>query len=51
MPVARAAGPERQIGQLSITLVIDKDGKTVQRFEGFTKPEAIRVAVAKAQAS
>ncbi len=34
---------------LPITLVLDKNGKTVQRFEGFTKPEDIRAAVAKAQ--
>jgi thiol:disulfide interchange protein len=37
-----------QIGQLPVTLIIDREGKTVQRFEGFTKPEAIRAAVAKA---
>jgi thiol:disulfide interchange protein len=37
-----------QIGQLPVTLVIDREGKTVQRFEGFTKPETIRAAVAKA---
>ena len=34
---------------LPITVVLDKDGKTVQRFDGFTKPEEIRAAVAKAQ--
>jgi thiol:disulfide interchange protein len=34
---------------LPITVVLDKNGKTVQRFEGFTKPEDIRAAVAKAQ--
>ena len=34
---------------LPITLVLDKSGKTVQRFDGFTKPEDIRAAVAKAQ--
>jgi thiol-disulfide isomerase/thioredoxin len=34
---------------LPITLVLDRNGKTVQRFEGFTKPEDIRAAVAKAQ--
>jgi thiol:disulfide interchange protein DsbD len=38
------------IGQLPITLVLDRNGKTVGRFEGFTKPEAIREAIAKAQA-
>jgi glutathione peroxidase-family protein len=36
---------------LPITLVLDKNGKTVQRFEGFTKPEDIRAAVAKAQSA
>jgi thiol:disulfide interchange protein DsbD len=36
---------------LPITLVLDKNGKTVQRFEGFTKPEEIRAAVAKAQSA
>ncbi|MCU1328233.1 MAG: Redoxin domain protein [Bryobacterales bacterium] len=35
-------------GQLPLTVVLDKAGKTVQRFEGFTKPEAIRAAVQKA---
>ncbi len=39
-----------QIGQLPLTLVIDRNGKTFQRFEGFTKPETIREAVAKAGA-
>jgi thiol:disulfide interchange protein DsbD len=34
---------------LPITLVLDRNGKTVQRFDGFTKPEEIRAAVAKAQ--
>ncbi len=34
---------------LPITIVLDKNGKTVQRFDGFTKPEDIRAAVAKAQ--
>ncbi|HKD09313.1 MAG TPA: cytochrome c biogenesis protein CcdA [Bryobacteraceae bacterium] len=38
------------IGQLPITVVLDKNGKTVGRFEGFTKPETIREAIAKAQA-
>lgn len=34
---------------LPVTLILDKNGKTVQRFDGFTKPEDIRAAVAKAQ--
>ena len=36
---------------LPITIVLDKNGKTVQRFDGFTKPEDIRAAVAKAQSA
>ena len=52
LPMKYAVGlGSGQIGQLPITLVLDRDGKTVQRFEGFTKPEAIRAAIAKAQAS
>lgn len=34
---------------LPITVVLDKNGKTVQRFEGLTKAEDIRAAVTKAQ--
>jgi thiol:disulfide interchange protein DsbD len=37
------------IGQLPITVVLDGNGNAVQRFEGFTRPEAIRAAVAKAK--
>ena len=33
------------IGQLPITLIMDRSGKTVKRFEGFAKPEDIRAAV------
>jgi thiol:disulfide interchange protein DsbD len=36
------------IGQLPITVVLDRDGNTVQRFNGFTRPEDIRAAIAKA---
>jgi hypothetical protein len=36
---------------LPITLVIDRTGKTVQRFEGLTKAEDIRAAIAKAQSA
>ena len=46
--VGLGAGP---IGQLPITLVIDRNGKTVQRFEGFTKPDAIRTSIEKAQSA
>jgi thiol:disulfide interchange protein len=34
---------------LPITVVLDRNGKTVQRFEGIAKPEEIRAAVARAQ--
>jgi hypothetical protein len=34
---------------LPITLVLDKNGNTVQRFDGLTKAEDIRAAVTKAQ--
>jgi thiol:disulfide interchange protein len=34
---------------LPITVVLDRNGKTVQRFEGLTKAEDIRAAVTKAQ--
>jgi thiol:disulfide interchange protein DsbD len=37
------------IGQLPVTVVLDRSGNAVQRFEGFTKPDAIRAAIAKAQ--
>jgi thiol:disulfide interchange protein len=40
-----------QPGQLPITVVLDRNGKTVERFEGFTRPDVIRAAIAKAQAS
>jgi thiol-disulfide isomerase/thioredoxin len=36
---------------LPVTLVLDRNGNTVQRFEGFTKPEEIRAAIAKAQSA
>jgi thiol:disulfide interchange protein DsbD len=36
------------IGQLPITLVLDRNGNTVERFSGFTSPDKIRAAVAKA---
>ncbi len=39
------------IGQLPITLVLDRNGNTVERFSGFTSPEKIRAAIAKAVAS
>ncbi len=36
---------------LPITIVLDRAGKIVQRFEGLAKPEEIRAAVVKAQAA
>jgi thiol:disulfide interchange protein DsbD len=36
---------------LPVTLVIDRNGNTVQRFDGLAKPEEIRAAVAKAETS
>ena len=38
-------------GPLPVTVVLDKAGATVQRFDGFTKPEAIRAAIQKALGS
>jgi peroxiredoxin len=40
-----------EIGLLPITVVIDRKGSVVRRFESFTKPDEIRAAIAKAQAS
>jgi hypothetical protein len=34
---------------LPVTLVLDKNGKTVERFDGLIEPEKLRAAVAKAQ--
>ena len=39
-----------EIGQLPITVVLDRSGNTVERFEGFRKPDVIRAAIAKALA-
>jgi thiol:disulfide interchange protein DsbD len=38
-----------EFAQLPVTVVLDREGKQVERFEGFTKPEAIRAAVVKAR--
>jgi len=35
--------------QLPVTIVLDRNGNTVKRFDGLTKPEEIRAAVTKAQ--
>jgi thiol:disulfide interchange protein DsbD len=51
MKYAVGLGTGEMDAALPITLVLDKNGKTVQRFEGFTKPEDIRAAVAKAQSA
>jgi hypothetical protein len=37
--------------QLPITVVLDRNGNTVQRFDGLASPAEIRAAVAKAQAA
>ncbi len=37
--------------QLPVTLVLDRNGNTIKRFDGLAKPEEIRAAVTKAQAS
>jgi thiol:disulfide interchange protein len=34
---------------LPVTLILDRNGNTVKRFDGFTKPDEIRAAIAKAQ--
>jgi thiol:disulfide interchange protein len=39
------------LAQLPVTLVLDRNGRTVQRFEGFTRPEVIREAIQKALAA
>ena len=36
---------------LPVTVVIDRQGNTVQRFDGLAKPEEIRAAVAKAESA
>jgi hypothetical protein len=32
-----------------VTVVLDRNGKIIQRFDGLAKPEEIRAAVAKAE--
>jgi thiol:disulfide interchange protein len=47
-PVAMATDAAKskfQVEQLPVTLVFDKNGKQLKRFEGFTKPEDIEAAV------
>jgi len=39
------------VAPLPVTIVLDRKGNTVQRFEGLTSPEAIRAAIAKAEAT
>ena len=34
------------LAQLPVTLILDREGKTVKRFDGFAKPEEIRAALA-----
>ena len=40
---------DASMDQLPITVVLDRNGNTVQRFDGLATPEEIRAAVAKAQ--
>ncbi len=50
-PVAmasEAAKTKFQVEQLPVTLVFDKSGKQLKRFDGFTKPEAIDAVVQQA---
>jgi len=35
--------------QLPVTVILDRNGNTIQRFDGLTKPEEIRAAITKAQ--
>ena len=35
--------------QLPVTLILDRNGNTVQRFDGLATPDEIRAAVTKAQ--
>jgi len=35
--------------QLPVTLILDRNGNTIKRFDGLAKPEEIRAAVTKAQ--
>ena len=49
MPVKYTIGlGTGSLAQLPVTLVTDRNGKTVQRFEGFTKADSIRAVVEKA---
>ncbi|HWF10305.1 MAG TPA: cytochrome c biogenesis protein CcdA [Bryobacteraceae bacterium] len=38
-----------EMDQLPVTVVLDRNGKTVQRFDGLAKPDEIRAAISKAQ--
>jgi glutathione peroxidase-family protein len=35
--------------QLPVTVILDRNGNAIQRFDGLAKPEEIRAAVVKAQ--
>ncbi len=45
---ADAAKDKYQVGALPTTLVMDRNGKIVQKFEGFTNPEDIEKVVKQA---
>jgi thiol:disulfide interchange protein DsbD len=38
-----------EMDQLPVTVVLDRNGKTVQRFDGLARPDEIRAAISKAQ--
>ena len=38
-----------RMDQLPVTVVLDRNGNTVKRFDGLAKPEEIRAAIDKAQ--
>ncbi len=40
-----------EMDELPVTLVLDRNGNTIKRFDGLAKPDDIRAAVLKAQAS
>jgi glutathione peroxidase-family protein len=46
--VGLGSGP---MDQLPVTLILDRNGNMVKRFDGLAKPDEIRTAVTKAQAA
>jgi hypothetical protein len=39
------------MNQLPVTLILDRNGKTVERFDGLAAPDKIRAAIAKAESA